>query len=58
MNGEKSRTKRKGKIQPITAIELPSRPTNPRVEIIDDTHQKFNGLIYTKDESGHYLFAP
>lgn len=26
----------------------------PRVEIIDDRHQKFNGLIYTKDESGHY----
>lgn len=26
----------------------------PRVEVIDDRHQKFNGLIYTKDETGHY----
>ena len=26
----------------------------PRVEVIDDRHQKFNGLIYTKDETGHF----
>ena len=26
----------------------------PCVELIDDRHQRFNGLIYTKDETGHY----
>ena len=26
----------------------------PKVEVIDDTHQKFNGVTYNKDTSGHY----
>ncbi len=80
MNGEKSRTKRKGKIlkalgmlrdvvtdpNEIKAVEEVARlllkdfdapvgaPIKPVIEIIDDTHQKFNGLIYTKDDTGHY----
>lgn len=26
----------------------------PKVEIIDDTHQKFDGVIYYKDKHGHF----
>ena len=26
----------------------------PTVEIIDDTHQKFDGIVYNKSKSGHY----
>ncbi len=26
----------------------------PQVEVIDDTHQKFNGVIYTSKNNGHY----
>jgi len=27
----------------------------PQVEVIDDTHQRFNGMIYHKNPSGHYM---
>lgn len=27
----------------------------PTVEIVDDDHQRFNGVIYRKDRSGHYV---
>ena len=26
----------------------------PKVEVIDDNHQKFDGITYCKDKSGHY----
>lgn len=26
----------------------------PQVEVIDDTHQRFDGMIYTKEKQGHY----
>ena len=29
----------------------------PKVEIIDDTHQKFNGHIYTRATRGHYFYT-
>ena len=81
MNGEKSRTKRKGKILKavgmlrdvvtdpiqIKSVEDVARlllkdfeapvgdPIKPVIEIIDETHQKFNGIIYVIDPySGHF----
>ena len=27
----------------------------PKVEVIDDKHQKFNGNVYYKHKSGHYV---
>ena len=29
----------------------------PVVEVIDDTHQRFNGTIYHKDKGGHFLYS-
>ena len=26
----------------------------PKVEVIDDTHQKFNGVTFLKDKTGHF----
>ena len=80
MNGEKSRTKRKGKILKalgmlrdvvtdpveIKAVEEVARlllkdfdapvgePIKPIIEIIDGTHQKFNGITYITDHEGHF----
>ena len=27
----------------------------PKVEVIDDNHQKFNGVVYRKTNTGHYI---
>lgn len=26
----------------------------PKVEVVDDTHQRFNGIVYSKNKQGHY----
>lgn len=80
MNGEKSRTKRKGKIlkaigmlrdvaeshEEINAVEDIAKlflkdletetgdPIKPVIEIIDESHQRFNGITYAPDHEGHY----
>ena len=33
-------------------------PGNPRVAVISDNTQQFNGLIYRRDENGRYVTRP